>query len=514
MVAKNKTMDWRRILQNHFIASQRPDDSYYLMRRFFCTGLGLIYFNVFLIYYFQGSGLYSSRGLLPYKELVQQMRAQGQSFFDALSVFWLIPSDMAIQTAGIIGLLFSLALVAGYANFPILVVLWSLHMSVIHMGQIFYGYGWETQLLELTFLSVFLFPAFDPRLYLSKSPPKKVAIYFLRWMMFRLMLGAGLIKIRGDQCWRDLTCTTFHYETQPNPHPLSWYLHHLPEWFHYTEVAYNHFIELIVPFALFGPKWLRRGAGVLMITFQLNLISSGNLSWLNWITILMAIPCFDDAFLARILSITKWRWPYRYLLIRPTPGSVLTRITLLAFTFSGIYLSIPGAKNLISRNQYMNTSYDRLHLINSYGAFGSIGRDRYEIVISGTSNEILGPETVWQEYEFKCKPGNLYRHPCWITPYHLRLDWQIWFSAMRTELEELWLLRLATGFLDGNSVQLGLIDYNPFESKPPKFVKMDLYLYKFSDIGDNRWWNRTFIKPYLLPISHDSEIVQRNRPKL
>ena len=26
------------------------------------------------------------------------------------------------------------------------------------------------------------------------------------------MIGAGLIKIRGDKCWTDLTCMNYHYE--------------------------------------------------------------------------------------------------------------------------------------------------------------------------------------------------------------------------------------------------------------------------------------------------------------
>jgi hypothetical protein len=42
------------------------------------------------------------------------------------------------------------------------------------------------------------------------------------------MIGAGMIKIRGDQCWRDLTCMNYHYQTQPVPNPFSIYFHNTP----------------------------------------------------------------------------------------------------------------------------------------------------------------------------------------------------------------------------------------------------------------------------------------------
>src|SRR5206468_324738 len=129
-------------------------------------------------------------------------------------------------------------------------------------------------------------------------PPPLAVIWLLRWVLFRVMFGAGLIKLRGDPCWRDLTCMLYHYETQPLPNPLSWYLHQLPPVLHAMEVLGNHFVELVVPWTLFAPRWLRHIGGVFLVGFQLYLICSGNLSWLNWLTIALCIPCFDDQALA------------------------------------------------------------------------------------------------------------------------------------------------------------------------------------------------------------------------
>ena len=81
-------------------------------------------------------------------------------------------------------------------------------------------------------------------------------VWLYRWLTFRVMFGAGLIKIRGDDCWRELTCLATHYETQPIPNPLSWWLHHQPLWFHQSGVLFNHVVELFVPLMA---KYRRKG---------------------------------------------------------------------------------------------------------------------------------------------------------------------------------------------------------------------------------------------------------------
>lgn len=495
-------MIWEKLsIKNHlWSGAGGPSDSYWLMRRIFATGLGLIYLNAFLIYWNQGLGLFGSQGILPIKDYIPQVLNYFGSVEKALwqlpGIFLFNQSDELILFVGALGIFLSLPLIFGFVNFPILLALWILHISVIHAGQIFYSYGWETQLLELTFLSFFLFPFWNPRLDNPASPPKKISVYFLRWMMFRLMLGAGLIKLRGDPCWTDFTCMVYHYETQPNPLPFSWWLHKMPAWFHSLEVGFNHFVEVIAPFGLFGPKKLRRATGVLMILFQVFLILSGNLAWLNWITILMAIPCFDDEFLGRFLKLKK------YLVIK-TPEALPKRslITLSLFAIVSAILSIQPALNLFSEQQAMNASFNQFHLINSYGAFGAIGKERFEVVISGTENEQITSDTVWREYEFKCKPGDTAKAPCWVTPYHLRLDWQIWFSAMRPELSEPWLANLAVRLLQGTPEVLELLEKNPFPQNPPRFLKMDLYRYQYTDWNQAGWWKRSFVKTYAGPMS-------------
>ena len=191
-------------------------------------------------------------------------------------------------------------MLSGYANALILLVLWALYSSFVHAGQVWYGYGWEIQLLETGLLACFLCPLFDGRPFPKRPPPVPV-IWLFRWLAMRIMWGAGLIKLRGDACWADLSCLYYHYQTQPIPNPLSRYLHFAPRWFHQAGVLFNHLVELIAPFFAFGPRWARHAAGALFVLFQAFLIASGNLSFLNWLTIVPALACFDDSVWSRLL---------------------------------------------------------------------------------------------------------------------------------------------------------------------------------------------------------------------
>src|SRR5205085_11789370 len=112
------------------------------------------------------------------------------------------------------------------------------------------------------------------------------------------MFGAGLIKLRGDACWRDFTCLDYYYETQPMPNALSWYFHWMPHSIHAAGVAINHIVEVAVPFLYFAPQPIASIAAIITILFQAALIVSGNLSWLNWLTLVLCIPLISDRWLA------------------------------------------------------------------------------------------------------------------------------------------------------------------------------------------------------------------------
>src|SRR6266567_3212611 len=279
-------------------------NSYWLTRFVILRLLGFVYAIAFFVAADQLVPLIGEHGLTPASHFLATIQSQlGSRMAGLLNVptlFWFGISDNLLSILSWSGVALSLVVLAGYANAIILAALWMMYMSIVHVGQIWYGYGWEIQLLETGFLSIFLCPLIDGRPFPKCRPPLLI-FWLFRWLGFRIMIGAGLIKLRGDPCWRDLTCLYYHYETQPIPNPISRYLHFAPHWFHRIETAWNHFVELIVPWFSFGPRHARHVAGILLVTFQIFLIISGNLSFLNYLTIIPFLACFDDTFLRRLL---------------------------------------------------------------------------------------------------------------------------------------------------------------------------------------------------------------------
>jgi hypothetical protein len=472
--------------------------------------LGFVYFIAFLVAVNQIVPLVGHQGLLPADQFLQRVQhyfgSTAKGLFELPGLFWFVLSDKALVFFAWIGLILSLIVLCGFANSILMFLLWALYFSYVSIGQLWYSYGWEIQLLETGFLAIFLVPLLDPRPF-PKRPPPIALIWLFRWLGFRIMLGAGLIKLRGDSCWRDLTCMFYHYETQPIPNPISRYLHFLPHWFHRFEVLWNFFIELIVPWFAIAPRLLRNIAGVLLVSFQVILIISGNLSFLNWLTMVPMLAYLDDGFWRRILPRKLVRTSDKAL--EGAVPSRAMRIASLALAGVVAILSFPVVMNLFSSHQMMNTSFESFHLVNTYGAFGSVGKERNEIIFEGTSDTTVTDRTEWKEYEFKCKPGDPNRRPCIITPYHYRLDWQIWFAAMSTPNEYPWTLHFVWKLLHNQESTLSLLAYNPFPDKPPHYIRAMLYHYEFAPIGEKAWWKRRVEGEWLPPLSVEDPEFQR-----
>jgi Lipase maturation factor len=365
-------------------------------------------------------------------------------------------------------------------------VLWALYLSIVNVGQVWYGYGWESLLCEAGLLAVFLGNA--------HTAPPVLVLWLLRWLLFRLEFGAGLIKLRGDRCWRDLTCLHHHHETQPMPGPLSWYFHRLPGPLHKVEVVASHFTQIVVPFGLFAPQPYASVAAAIIILTQLWLIASGNFSWLNWLAVILAG------------SALAWPGAPRPAHQDAPPGWY--GVMVVALTVIVATLSYWPARNLVSRTQRMNVSFNPFHLVNTYGAFGTVTKTRYEVVVEGTDEPEIGPDTVWREYGFKGKPGDPRRRPPQVAPYHLRLDWLMWFASLSSLYAQAWLVPFARKLLEGDRATVRLLRHNPFPDAPPTFVRARLCRYRFTTWAEHRatgaWWERSPADDYLAPMALDA----------
>jgi lipase maturation factor len=492
---------------------------YHLARFLILRLLGLVYLTGFAILILQGLPLLGSHGLLPIGDfttrVAERLGSTEAGFTRLPSLFWLGHSDGLILAVGWCGALLALLVLFGVTNAGVMALLWALYMSVVHVGQDWYGYGWEIQLLETGFLAIFLCPLGSLGPFPSRRPAPLV-IGLLRWLIFRIMLGAGLIKMRGDSCWRDLTCLQFHYETQPNPNPLSRLLHLAPHGVATAGVLFNHLNELIAPWLLLLGRHATRVAGCLFVAFQVVLIASGNLSFLNWLTIVPALACFDDAFFARLLPRVLVQRAERAEIAAAerSTGEPFAKRGVRAATLGLVGLvvlwgSVPVVTNLLSGHQMMNTSFGALDLVNTYGAFGSVGRERREIVFEGTNDALPGDQSMWREYLFKCAPCDPAQRPCTISPYHYRLDWQIWFAAMATPNEYPWTLRFVWKLLHNDPGTLSLLAGNPFPEAPPRFVRARLYVYRFAPLGSGRYWDRELLGDWIPPLAADDPRLRR-----
>ncbi|WP_194421174.1 lipase maturation factor family protein [Microbacterium abyssi] len=444
-------------------------------------GIAALYLVAFVSTLNQFRPLLGERGLLPAPELLEWASAsKARRRMLRPTLFTRIRyTDRRLAALCWAGIVIAAALILGVPQFappwvPMIcfLLLWVGYMSISSIGQTFYGFGWEMLLLEAGFLAAFLGS--------RNEPPPTVVIVLFWWLLFRLEFGAGMIKIRGGREWRDLTALTYHHETQPMPGPLSRQAHLLPRWFHKGEVLGNHFAQLVVPFFLFapilglfvpGPVPAIVGAvsGAIVILTQTWLVLTGNFAWLNWATIVIAFSAIG--------------LPHAAVPRAPELGVGWLVITSLVGILY-VVLSWPALHNLFAKRQLMNASFNRWQLANAYGAFGTVTKERIEIVVEGTT--VADPDAAdWREYEFKGKPGDVRRVPRQFAPYHLRLDWLMWFLPLGRSLED-WFTAFLVRLLEADEPTLRMLRDDPFAGERPRWVRAVSYRYRFTTREEKR----------------------------
>jgi hypothetical protein len=458
-------------------------DGYLLAREVVQRGVAVVYALAFVAVVHQWRPLLGSDGLTPAREVIDRTR-----FWQAPSLLRARGTDGAVTLVAITGLALALILVLGIpqrlgslATLAGFLTVWALYLSLVSLGRQWYAFGWESLLCEAGFLVGFLGGHDVAVLW-----PVLLAV---RWLVFRVEVGAGLIKLRGDPCWRDLTCLRYHHETQPMPGPLSWRFHHLPDRVHRLEALGNHTVQLVAPALLFLPQPVAGAGAAAIVVSQGWLLASGNFAWLNLLTIVLAAAALPDAWLT---------WLPREPLVAgaaDTAGPPVAWLVVIALlTVALAWRSVPPVRNLLSPRQRMNVSHDPLRLVNSYGAFGGVTRVRYELVIEGTEDPTRGDG--WHAYRFRGQPSDPERRPQQVAPYHLRLGWMLWFAAMSPapEREHVWLRRLVAALAAGDPRVRRLVQHDPFEGRAPAAVRVRRERRRYTTPDERRrtgaWWVR------------------------
>lgn len=477
--------------------------TYELTRSLFLRALGATYFTAFLISKNQNKPLIGDRGLTPARHVLDKTEhlPLGKR---PISLFYGVKNraklDPWLDAVAITGMTFAAVplFVPQCTTLPVMAALWLLYHSLVSVGGPFFGFMWESQLLETGFLGMCAVPIFAG----AAMPPVWFSLLANRWLLWRLMLGAGLIKLRGDRCWRcwnsnQPSCLEYFFETQPVPSPLARHLHFMPKWFHRGSTYTNHAVELVLIWLVLLPPvtqslaFLGGIAGLIQVLFQCTLIAFGNLSFLNVLTIVPAIWCFNDAQLAPVFGFLSNPGSGGLAAVNaPVAQGWAAQAPYVLLAALLAKLSGRALHNLfLAKKQQMNSTFGSVwRLVNSYGAFGVVNEERTEIVISGAMSYDV-PEQEWREYQFAVKPGDTRRPLPFIVPYHHRLDWCVWLAALqasRSGVGPTWVLPLLQRLATNDPGVAGLLAKggNPFQDgAPPAVLKVERYKYAFVQPG-------------------------------
>jgi hypothetical protein len=380
---------------------------------------------------------------------------------------------------------------------------------------VFLSFQWDILLLETGFVAIFVAPLGLRSRFLADQHPPRLAVCLVWWLLFRLMFESGIVKLTWNHwlkgpdgssmanTWASLTALDFHYWTQPLPVWTSWYAAKLPSWFQKLSVVFVFVVELGLPWLIFGPRLLRYFAFGGITLLMVLITGTGNYNFFNLLTIVLALLLLDDRiwprFLRRRIRGTDWpvlasptRW--RTIVLVPFAGLALVLGALqLKEAVAPLAQPQPALESRMGIAQFC--------LVNSYGLFRQMTETRPEILIEGSLDGIE-----WKPYEFRWKPGELSRPPGFNTPHQPRLDWQMWFEALRLEqvykatgaidprFASPWFQSFLLQLLKGEPAVVGLLEKNPFPGAAPKFIRITLDQYQFTDAAERQrtghWWRR------------------------
>jgi hypothetical protein len=456
-------------------------DSHLIIANLFPRLMGIIYFFSLGSFLFQIRGLIGERGILPVKAYLNpfQQRWGKRRFYWIPTVFWLNSSDQALMFITGLGTFLAILLTLGVYPFLMLPLLFLIHLSIISVGQDFLSFGWEMFFLETSCHAFLLSLTSVPNLVVW------ISVYLL---IFRFHIQAGTSKLLSrEPVWRNLTALAYHYQTQPLPNTIAWYLHKFPLWFHKLSTLMTLLIEIVLPFAIFGPKELQLTAFLGFFFLQFVVWLSGNYSYLNHLTVVLVSLLINDSYLQFFFSLPDTSLTSEYLdFFLYTAGSIMIFLQLLR-----LYHHFSHNKKVGRILSYI----EPFHIANRYGIFAVMTTTRYEIVIEGSHDK-----KEWKEYIFFYKPSEITHRPRRVSPYQPRIDWQAWFLPFEEFNSRIWFQNLLYRLLEGSPQVLSLLKFNPFPDKPPLFIRAIVYIYEFSDRktkqSKGEWWRRTYVGPY------------------
>ncbi|HEX4802239.1 MAG TPA: lipase maturation factor family protein, partial [Myxococcaceae bacterium] len=442
----------------------------------FLRGLGATFFIAFASLWVQLEGLIGSRGISPVAEFLPWAYEQlgWRAYARIPTLCWISASDGFLGGLCAAGVAFSLLVVGSVAQRWSLLVLWALYLSLVTIGDVFLQYQWDSLLLETAFFSIFLA---SPRKWPSRAVRSSpVALWLLRWLLFRLMFLSGAVKLAsGDSAWRNLSALRFHYWTQPLPTWTSYYANLLPDAVQVASAVVMFAIELGVPFLIFGPRVARLFAAAAIAFLQLVIAATGNYGFFNLLALLLCLLLIDDVAALKILPRS-----FSAKLEAQSSARAGRRAMQIAFVIAAAFFVLVS----IAETRFWRPPapfsdvlavLQPFRSINSYGLFAVMTTRRPEILVQGSDDG-----RSWHDYQFKWKPGDLKAAPRFVAPHQPRLDWQMWFAALGTCARNPWFIRFQERLLQGSPPVARLLAADPFPRSPPRYIRSLMYDYRFA----------------------------------
>jgi predicted DCC family thiol-disulfide oxidoreductase YuxK len=466
-------------------------------RRIFLGALGAISLGAFLSLWVQVDGLIGTRGIAPAAGLLSAARSQlgGRAYALLPSIFWIGAGNGALHAACAAGCVLSLLLAADVLPGICAAGCWALYLSLSAVGNEFLSFQWDALLVEILFLAIFL-P--DPRRIRgaspTASPPSRLSLFLFRILLFRLMFSSGVVKLAsGDRAWRRLEALRYHYETQPLPTWIGWWAHQMPGKVQTVSAVLLFAIELVAPFFFFAPRRLRNGALLATALLQVLIGLTGNYAFFNLLTLALCILLVDDQTLRAGNAAAE------------SPGRrrpALAAAAVVVLFLGAVHLAeilLPRARATAALAALAEPA-EPFRTVNGYGLFAVMTTTRPEIIVEGSADG-----RTWMPYAFHWKPGDPSREPRFVEPHQPRLDWQMWFAALSDVRQNPWFVAFVHRLLEGDPDVTRLLAADPFAGRAPRFVRAELWDYRFTDIATRRrtgaWWTRKPIGEYLPPVS-------------
>jgi hypothetical protein len=480
-----------------------------LSRRLFVSGVAAVYALAFGELLAQVQGLFGSRGIVPLAPLLDDLAAgrHGLERWHVPTLLWFGAGDGALTAWCWIGMVLAAIAAAGILPCALLAACWAIYLSFASVGVPFLAFQWDELLLETGLLAVVWAPGGVRPYGRREREPSRVARWLVLWLLFRLMLLSGLLKLcSGDPSWSDGTALDFHYWTQPLPHRLS----HYAQWWpgHALSLWVMFAVELGVPALLLVPvarRRCRQVAAAAVVLLMAAIAATGNYGFFNLLTALLCVPLLDDrawrALLRRpaapaappLPDAPKWRG---------AATAAFAAFAAVATVDRGITefesdRGLPWPLAIVHDLAAPLTGFAApLESFNGYGLFRVMTRERPELLLEGSDDGVD-----WRPYGFRYKPADPARAPVFAGLYMPRLDWQLWFAALDGRLSEDsgWTLGLLRGVLEGSPPVLALLGDDPFAGRPPREARLRIANYRFSSADERAagiWWRRSESAPY------------------